>query len=93
MNYYDELAAMPDEILAIALQSWDETGRPRHENSYSLAIVNLLNLCNDWDEYKVRFKQLFAEADLSNPNTMDQVSMQWNCYIAGWILYNRRIYR
>lgn len=82
-EYYKLLAAMPDEIRAIAEKVWDYTGRPAVEYPMTSASIELLKLCNTFDEYKTKYAQLFPKTDMGDYKIKDRLVQDWMLYMAG----------
>lgn len=82
-NYYKQLAAMPEEIRAISEQIWDCTGRPVVDFPLEHAAIALLDLCNNYEEFRTKYAQLFPNQDIDDAELKDRMSKQWAFYTAG----------
>ena len=82
--YYDDLAKMEPKFREIALELWDITGRPQYDNTYNMALGRLMDMSNDWSEFKVNYLKLFTS--LNTPDdfmTNSPLHTNWMCYIYG----------
>jgi len=82
-SYYEQLAAMPEEIRNIALELWDETGRPKYGVTATMALGRILDLSDDWDEFISKWKQLIPETDMEIMEIHDHLTTAWMCYVYG----------
>lgn len=81
MKYSSVFKLMPPELQRIAEMCYDDMGRPLNDDSYILAVRDLLNLCNDLNEYLARYDQLFGLFE--DKESRKSITIQWHCYIAG----------
>lgn len=91
-TWFDYLVDMPEEIRNVALEMWDETGRPRHEHSYPIAMGRLLDLSDDYDGFIERYKQLFPERDVVVP-LVGELHNYWMCYVYGMKRLERDLFK
>lgn len=76
-NYYDHLNNLPDELQAINAKYWDYSGRPIVDHADVCAIIDLLNICKSYDEFKQKSQQFFF-----NEYPDHKLILAYSCYIA-----------
>lgn len=80
MGYYEHINNLPKDLYDIHCSCWDDTGRPKHDRPYQVAIGKLCEVSDDWCEFKSNCVKLFY--DQKNVSEFD-LDLAWHCYIKG----------
>jgi hypothetical protein len=80
-TYYDKLAALPEALRDIALDNWDETGRPANSTPLQNTIISIIkkNESEGFEGYRRDMELMFDE----NPKTQNELVLWYNLFMAG----------
>jgi hypothetical protein len=82
-SYYEKLAALPEALRDIALDNWDETGRPLNHvpNPLYNVIVSIIkkNEKEGFEGYRRDMELMFDE----NPKTQNELVLWYNLFMSG----------
>ena len=82
-DYYEKLFALPEELRNIVDTYWDVTGRPVTEHAYIRAAKDVLDLCNDFTEYKTKYAKLFFNLNINEYDVKNRMEQEWYVYTGG----------
>jgi hypothetical protein len=80
-TYYEKLASLPEALRDIALDNWDETGRPANNTPLQNTIISIIkkNESEGFEGYRRDMELMFDE----NPKTQNELVLWYNLFMAG----------
>lgn len=82
-KYIEHVNNLPADVQKIVHDNWDITGRPSHELSYKTSVCQLMDLCNNWPEFLVKYQLAFPDCVLE-ANWKEPINTMWHTYISGF---------